>query len=126
MIEIQKMQSRLVGAKAKDGFKKINHEVRMLSLENAFTAIDVEEFVNRVKKFLGIPHTQILNLSAEPKIDGLSLAVRYENGVFVHAVTRGDGEVGEDVTANAKTISDIPLTIENAPEVIEVRGEVYM
>ena len=118
--------SGMIGAKAKDGFKKINHEVRMLSLENAFTAIDIEEFVNRVKKFLGIPHTQILNLSAEPKIDGLSLAVRYENGFFVHAVTRGDGEVGEDVTANAKTISDIPLTIENAPEVIEVRGEVYM
>ncbi|MDE0784276.1 MAG: NAD-dependent DNA ligase LigA, partial [Planktomarina sp.] len=118
--------SGLVGAKAKDGFKKINHEVRMLSLENAFTTLDVEEFVKRVKKFLGIPHAQILNLSAEPKIDGLSLAIRYENGVFVHAVTRGDGEVGEDVTTNAKTISDIPLTLENAPEVIEVRGEVYM
>ena len=118
--------SGLVGAKAKDGFKKINHEVRMLSLENAFTTLDVEEFVKRVKKFLGIPHAQILNLSAEPKIDGLSLAIRYENGVFVHAVTRGDGEVGEDVTANAKTISDIPLTLENAPGVIEVRGEVYM
>ena len=115
-----------VGAHPKDGFGKIRHSKKMLSLGNAFSADDVQEFVARVKKFLSIAPEHILHMTAEPKIDGLSLAVRYEHGQLVHAVTRGDGEVGEDVTANAKTIADIPQNLINAPDVLEVRGEVYM
>ena len=115
-----------VGARPKDGFGKIRHSQRMLSLGNAFSADDVQEFVARVKKFLSIDPDQALRMTAEPKIDGLSLAVRYEEGRLVHAVTRGDGEVGEDVTANAKTVADIPQSLIDAPDILEVRGEVYM
>jgi DNA ligase (NAD+) len=113
-----------VGAPAKDGFAKVRHAVRMLSLSNAFEDEDVTGFEAQVRKFLGAPG-EIL-FTAEPKIDGLSLSLRYENGVLVQAATRGDGEVGENVTSNARTIGDIPQNIAGAPEVIEVRGEVYM
>ena len=95
----------------------------MLSLENAFGDDDVTDFVERIGKFLGTD--AVLEITAEPKIDGLSLSLRYEGGILVHAVTRGDGETGEDVTANARTIRDIPQTLTGAPEVLEVRGEVY-
>ncbi|MDS9947996.1 MAG: NAD-dependent DNA ligase LigA, partial [Planktomarina sp.] len=98
----------------------------MLSLGNAFNDSDVEDFIVRLKKFLNIAPNQKLVLTAEPKIDGLSLAVRYEYGQLVYAVTRGDGEVGEEVTVNAKTITNIPQTLIDAPEILEVRGEVYM
>ena len=118
--------SNQVGSRPKDGFGKIRHSQRMLSLGNAFSDGDVEDFVARIKKFLSISPKLALRMTAEPKIDGLSLAIRYEQGRLVYAVTRGDGEVGEDVTANAKTISDIPLVLSGAPDVLEVRGEVYM
>lgn len=116
--------SDLVGAAVADGFGKVAHRVRMLSLENAFAAEDVTEFDDRVRKFLG--HTGALDYTAEPKIDGLSLSLRYQDGVLVQAATRGDGEVGENVTENARTIADIPQRLTDAPQVLEVRGEVYM
>jgi DNA ligase (NAD+) len=113
-----------VGAPVADGFGKVAHRVRMLSLENAFAPDEVTEFDERVRKFLN--HAGAVAYTAEPKIDGLSLSLRYEGGVLVQAATRGDGEVGENVTENAKTIADIPHRLSGAPEVLEVRGEVYM
>ena len=115
-----------IGAKPKEGFGKIRHRQPMLSLSNAFEAKDVEDFVARLKKFLNLKPQSDMRMTAEPKIDGLSLAVRYEKGQLVHAVTRGDGETGEDVTVNALTIADIPETLSGAPDILEVRGEVYM
>lgn len=116
--------SDLVGAAVTDGFGKVSHAVPMLSLENAFEDSDVADFAERVRSFLG--HAGTLAFTAEPKIDGLSLSLRYEAGVLVQAATRGDGAVGENVTSNARTIADIPQRIHGAPEVMEVRGEVYM
>ena len=115
-----------VGAAPSDGFGKIKHDVRMLSLENAFDASDITDFDERVRKFLG--HSTTLSYTAEPKIDGLSLSLRYVNGKLTQAATRGDGEVGENVTENARTIADIPhqLTGENIPALMDIRGEVYM
>ena len=98
----------------------------MMSLGNAFDDTDVLDFDRSIRKYLGLPQNSQLAFTAEPKIDGLSLSLRYENGSLVQAATRGDGEVGENVTANALTVSDIPKTIEGVPEVLEVRGEVYM
>jgi DNA ligase (NAD+) len=116
-----------VGAAPAEGFAKVRHEVPMLSLENAFTEEDVEDFVRSVGKYLGLAEDAALAFIAEPKIDGLSLALRYEGGRLVRAATRGDGAEGENVTANARTIGDIPERLKGgAPEVIEVRGEVYM
>ncbi|WP_282064817.1 NAD-dependent DNA ligase LigA [Aliiroseovarius marinus] len=115
-----------VGTAPSDGFGKIAHEVRMLSLGNAFNDEDVSEFEGRIRSFLGLSADAPLALTAEPKIDGLSLSIRYVHGKLVHAVTRGDGSVGENVTENALTIKDIPQVLEGAPEVLEVRGEVYM
>ena len=115
-----------VGAAPAEGFGKITHAVAMLSLGNAFEDEDVAEFDARIRKYLGIPESAPLDYTAEPKIDGLSLSLRYERGRLVHAATRGDGTTGENVTENARTISDIPEIIEGAPEVLEVRGEVYM
>ena len=114
-----------IGAPASDGFSKITHAVRMLSLGNAFNDEDVADFNDRILRYLGI-EGQAIAYTAEPKIDGLSLSLRYENGALVYAATRGDGAVGENVTENARTISDIPKTLTGAPEVVEVRGEVYM
>jgi DNA ligase (NAD+) len=115
-----------IGAKPKEGFGKIRHRQPMLSLSNAFEAKDVEDFVARLEKFLNLTPQSNMRITAEPKIDGLSLAVRYEKGQLVHAATRGDGETGEDVTANALTIADIPKKLSGAPDILEVRGEVYM
>ena len=114
-----------VGATASDGFGKVPHAVRMLSLGNAFTDDDVSEFDKSVRKFLGL-ETGALAFTAEPKIDGLSLSLRYEFGKLVQAATRGDGAVGENVTANARTIHDVPQLLDDAPDILEVRGEVYM
>ena len=116
--------SEKVGAPLADGFGKIAHQQKMLSLENAFTDEDVQDFEARIRSFLG--HSGVLEFTAEPKIDGLSLSIRYEGGQMVYAATRGDGDLGEDVTANARTISDIPQRLSAAPDVLEVRGEVYI
>ncbi|WP_050927778.1 NAD-dependent DNA ligase LigA [Aestuariivita boseongensis] len=115
-----------VGATPSDGFAKVTHAVRMLSLGNAFDEEDVEAFKTSIRKYLGLGPDASLAFTAEPKIDGLSLSLRYEQGVLVQAATRGDGAVGENVTANARTIDDIPQELSGAPEVLEVRGEVYM
>lgn len=115
-----------VGAPASTAFSKVQHAVRMLSLGNAFNNEDVVEFAMRVRKYLGLHASKPLAFTAEPKIDGLSLSLRYENGQLVQAATRGDGEVGENVTANALTIKDVPHQITGAPDLLEVRGEVYM
>jgi len=116
--------SEQIGAAPAEGFGKITHRVAMLSLGNAFSDEDVVDFDAGVRKFLGVTGT--LSYTAEPKIDGLSLSLRYENGALVTAATRGDGAVGENVTANARMVADIPQTLTDAPEIIEVRGEVYM
>lgn len=120
--------SRRVGAKPLDKFDKVTHAEPMLSLGNAFSADDVSDFCDRVRRFLGLEQDVELAMTAEPKIDGLSASLRYENGVLTVGATRGDGQVGENVTANLRTIDDIPekLTGGGWPEIVEVRGEVYM
>ena len=115
-----------VGAAPVEAFGKVKHAVPMLSLANAFTREDVEEFLARIRRFLELPEEAVIELVCEPKIDGLSFSARYENGVLVQAATRGDGEIGEDITANIKTIQGFPKQLEGAPSVLEVRGEVYM
>ena len=117
-----------VGAAPSEKFAKIRHRVPMLSLANGFADDDVRDFVGRIRRFLDLKADEEVALTAEPKIDGLSLSLRYEGGKLVSAATRGDGEEGEDVTANARTVDDIPESLEGAdvPDVIEVRGEVYM
>ena len=118
--------SAQVGAAPADGFGKVRHEVRMLSLGNAFTDEDVADFDGSVRRYLGLDPEAPLPMTAEPKIDGLSLALRYEAGVLVQAATRGDGETGENVTANARTIRNVPHKIKGAHDILEVRGEVYI
>lgn len=118
--------SDVVGAAPATGFGKITHSISMLSLANAFSDEDVEEFDTSIRKYLGLASDAPLQYTAEPKIDGLSLSLRYESGALVQAATRGDGAVGENVTANARTIADIPHQLESAPDILEVRGEVYM
>jgi len=117
-----------VGAAASDTFAKVAHRLPMLSLGNAFDSGDVGEFDERVRRFLSLGADAPLLYTAEPKIDGLALSLRYEDGELVEAATRGDGRTGENVTANARTIADIPATLtgDDVPEVFEVRGEVYM
>ncbi|WP_420587157.1 NAD-dependent DNA ligase LigA [Ruegeria sp.] len=118
--------SEQVGTRPAEGFSKVTHSVRMLSLGNAFDDDDVQDFDRSIRKYLGKERDDPLSFTAEPKIDGLSLSLRYEHGKLIQAATRGDGEVGENVTANARTIANIPQVLENAPDILEVRGEVYM
>lgn len=118
--------SETIGGPLGDGFAKVAHAQRMLSLENAFDGDDIRDFDTRVRRYLGLSEDAPLGFTSEPKIDGLSLSLRFEAGDLVQAATRGDGTVGENVTANARTIDDVPERIAGAPEVLEVRGEVYM
>ncbi len=118
--------SENVGAAPAEGFSKVRHRVRMLSLANAFENEEITEFDARVRRYLGLAEDAPLTYTAEPKIDGLSLSLRFEDGRLVQAATRGNGETGENVTANARTIADIPDRLTGAPAVLEVRGEVYM
>ena len=120
--------SRKVGHEvAASPLAKVTHEVRMMSLDNAFADEDVEDFVGRVRRYLNLPDDAEVAMTAEDKIDGLSCSLRYEQGRLVRAATRGDGQVGEDVTANVATIADIPQQLSGeVPAVFEVRGEVYM
>ena len=120
--------NKQVGAAVEgSGLKKITHAKRMMSLDNAFEAQDVRDFVARVRRFLNLAADVEVALTAEDKIDGLSLSLRYEQGVLKQAATRGDGSVGEDVTANVAYISDIPQRLNGAvPDIFEIRGEVYM
>src|ERR1700716_3129988 len=120
--------SQRVGAAPSGRFRKVRHAVPMLSLDNAFAEQDLLDFVGRIRRFLKLGEDDRIDFSAEPKIDGLSMSLRYEGGELVTAATRGDGAVGEDVTANIRTLEDVPKKLKgrNAPEVCEVRGEVYM
>lgn len=117
-----------IGAKPRDGFAQVTHRAPMLSLSNAFSREDVEDFVDRVRRFLSLPEDETIEIVAEPKIDGLSAAVHYRDGAFILGATRGDGTVGEDVTANLRTVVDLPETLKGKapPPYIEIRGEVYM
>ncbi|WP_297297280.1 NAD-dependent DNA ligase LigA [uncultured Methylovirgula sp.] len=123
----EKSLSQRVGATPSEKFAKVRHKVPMLSLGNVFDDAEVEDFVARVRRFLGLAADAPLAMTAEPKIDGLSCSLRFEHGQLVQAATRGDGYEGEDVTANVKTIGEIPHVLKHAPPaVLEVRGEVYM
>lgn len=120
--------SKRVGILPKSKFGKITHDTPMLSLDNAFSIEDAEDFLRRAARFLGMPEGTQLDVVAEPKIDGLSASLTYEDGKFIKGATRGDGSVGEDITQNLLTIADIPLELKGSPvpKHIEIRGEVYM
>ncbi len=119
--------SRKVGAAPARGFAKVRHAVPMLSLQNAFDAEEVQDFVDRIRRFLNLKEAEPLAFMAEPKIDGLSMSLRYEDGELAVAATRGDGSEGEDVTANVRTIKQIPHKLRGkVPAVCEIRGEIYM
>lgn len=118
--------SERVGAGPAEEFGEVTHLLPMYSLSNAFDQTDMEDFIARVRRFLGLKEDEPLVLTAEPKIDGLSANLRYEDGAFTVGATRGDGRTGENVTENLRTLDDIPPRIEGAPDLIEIRGEVYM
>ena len=119
--------SKKVGAKPSEKFAKVRHKVGMLSLGNIFADDEVDEFCPRVRRFLGLKPDDPLAITAEPKIDGLSCSLRYEDGVLVQAATRGDGQEGEDVTANVRTVGEIPHALKGRPPgILDVRGEIYM
>jgi len=125
---LENSPSRRVGAAPSEKFGKVRHAVSMLSLGNAFADEDVHEFVARIRRFLKLADGEVVEVTAEPKIDGLSISLRYEAGGLVQAATRGDGQEGENVTRNVETIRDIPrkVSADDFPDVFEVRGEIYM
>src|SRR5690349_10025540 len=120
--------SKRVGAAPARGFAKVRHRVPMLSLDNAFSDDDVRDFVERIRRFLRLSAEEPIAFSAEPKIDGLSISLGYEGGDLVSGATRGDGTEGEDVTANIRTLADVPKRLKGRriPDICELRGEVYM
>ena len=119
--------TQTVGASPSKGFQKVKHAVPMLSLSNVFSEEDVGDFLERIRKFLGLNESDLVEIVAEPKIDGLSCSLRYESRKLVLAATRGDGAEGEDITANVMTIDEVPKTLPGAaPDILEVRGEIYM
>ncbi|MGX6960732.1 MAG: NAD-dependent DNA ligase LigA [Rickettsia endosymbiont of Pentastiridius leporinus] len=121
---LENSPSKKVGSKVQNKFAKVTHQVPMLSLSNAFDEQDVKDFVDRIKNFLRLD--EFAPIFCEPKIDGLSFAATYKNGILTTGATRGDGYIGEDITANIKTIKNFPFKINNAPEFLEVRGEIYI
>jgi DNA ligase (NAD+) len=125
---VENSPTLLVGAAPADGFGKVSHGIPMLSLGNAFSDEDIADFDSRIRRYLGLHDKDSVSYLAEPKIDGLSFSARYEHGRLTQAATRGDGTTGEDITANIRTIADLPhqLKGEALPAVLEVRGEVYM
>ena len=120
--------SNKIGYQPSDKFRKIAHNVPMLSLSNAFSKENIEVFIKKIRNFLNLKNTEKIFFSAEPKIDGISASLKYIDGVFILGLSRGDGKTGEDITNNLKTISDIPKKISkpNFPKILEVRGEVYI
>lgn len=118
--------TQTIGAAPSRGFKKVEHSVPMLSLSNVFTDGELEDFTQRIRRFLGLDDGEALEFVAEPKIDGLSCSLRYEGGKLAQAATRGDGSVGEDITANIRTVADVPHTMDGAPHILEIRGEIFM
>jgi len=122
-LQLSTSPSLRVGGAVLEGFDKVTHSIRMLSLQNVFTKDELEAFHERLTKLLEV---ETLEYVAEPKLDGLAVSLRYENGILITAATRGDGTTGEDITANVRTIRSIPLKLENAPKILEVRGEVFM
>jgi DNA ligase (NAD+) len=125
---LENSPSKKIGAKIKNGFTKITHKVPMLSLGNIFNKDDFIDFRLGINRFLGVDAKEFIEMTSEPKIDGLSFSARYENGIYVSAATRGDGTTGENITENLITISELPKKIEfdDMPEILEIRGEVYM
>ncbi|HJD55414.1 MAG TPA: NAD-dependent DNA ligase LigA [Rickettsia endosymbiont of Pyrocoelia pectoralis] len=121
---LENSPSKKVGAKVQSKFAKVTHQVPMLSLSNAFDEQDVTDFIDRIKNFLRLD--EFVPIFCEPKIDGLSFAATYKNGILITGATRGDGYIGEDITANIKTIKNFPYKIDHAPEFLEVRGEIYI
>src|SRR6202790_1954258 len=127
-LRLAESPAQRVGAAPSARFAKVRHAVPMLSLDNAFAEDDVVDFVGRIRRFLRLPDDEEIAFSAEPKIDGLSMSLRYEDGALVTGATRGDGSEGEDVTANVKSLEDVPKRLKGrgVPKICEVRGEVYM
>ncbi len=127
-LENKNSPSKKIGYEPSSKFKKINHDTPMLSLANAFSIENIEDFIKKIKNFLNIEKSEKLTFSAEPKIDGISASLKYVDGTFVQGLSRGDGKTGEDITNNLKTIADIPKKINKTdfPKIIDVRGEVYI
>ena len=124
-LEYQFESINQVGVMPNSNFKKVRHLTPMYSLSNGFNKEDIFNFLKRIRSFLDLPKDKIIDLVFEPKIDGLSLSLIYKNGTLFQALTRGDGQIGEDVTENARLIANVPLSIPTDIDTLEVRGEVY-
>ena len=127
-LQNNKSPSKKVGFEPSSKFNKINHAIPMLSLANAFSKENIEDFLKKIQNFLNIKNFEEMTFSAEPKIDGISASLKYVDGLFVLGLSRGDGKTGEDITTNIRTISTIPLRLllKNPPSWIEIRGEAFI